>query len=284
MPEPATNIDLQGHRGARGLLPENSIPAFRRALELGVTTLEMDAVISADDRVVVSHEPWFSASICRTPDGGDIPSRRERSHNIYGMPYEQIAKYDCGSKGNPRFAEQEAMPVPKPLLSEVIEMAEAYAEQIGRSAPLYNIEIKSKPSHDNSFHPPPARFAELLYDVLDEHDVLERATIQSFDVRALRAAKELDPDIRLALLVDNRRGFDRNVEALGFRPDIYSPSYRLVNQKLLDRAHAEGVEVLPWTVNDAPIMRRLLEMGVDGVITDYPDLGREVVDAFLREF
>lgn len=282
MSKPRSTIDLQGHRGARGLLPENSIPAFRRALELGVNTLEMDAVISADNQVIVSHEPWFSASICRTPDDHDIREGDEQSHNIYRMSYEEIAQYDCGSRGNARFPEQEPEPVSKPLLSAVIKMAESYAADLGRPAPLYNIEIKSTASRDNTFHPTPDRFAKLLYDLLDEHGIVDRTTIQSFDVRALRAARALDPNVRLALLVDNRRGYARNVESLGFLPDIYSPAYRLVNRRLIERAHAEDVEVLPWTVNDPRVMRRLLEMGVDGLITDYPDLGREVVDAFAR--
>lgn len=276
-------VDLQGHRGARGLMPENSIAGFRLALEIGVTTLEMDAVISADERVVVSHEPWFNRTICIKPDGSAIPFRRERAHNIFRMPYAVVEQYDCGSRRHPDFPEQERRPASKPLLTAVIESAERFADELDRAAPRYNVEIKSSPKHDGVYHPPPERYARLVYGVLESRGVLERSTIQSFDARALRAVREIEPAVRLSLLVDNRRGFSNNLRMLPFLPEVYSPARRLVRPHLIEQATSAGVEVLPWTVNDPSEMRRFLEMGVVGIITDYPDLGREVVEAFLRE-
>lgn len=280
---PTPDIDLQGHRGARGLLPENSIDGFLLALDIGVNTLEMDAVVCSDDQVVVSHEPWFSGLICRTPEGGRITRWRERSHNIYRMSYAEVTAYDCGRYGHPKFPDQERRSACKPLLADVIEASERHAAEIRRPPPWYNIEVKSHPEHDHRFHPPPKQYVRLLHEVLDSRGVTSRTTIQSFDVRALDVARSTKAGARLSLLVDNRRGFDWNVAALGFLPDIYSPRFTRVDRQLIERAHQSGVDVLPWTVNDPGDMRRLLEIGVDGLITDYPDAGREVVAAFLRE-
>ncbi len=132
--------DLQGHRGARGLLPENSIPGFLLALEYGVDTIEMDVVVSADSQVVVSHEPWMSAEICSHPDSTAVDEEEAMSLNLFTMSYERIALFDCGSRGNERFPEQEPMSVAKPLLVDALRAVESAAETPVR----YNIEIKSR--------------------------------------------------------------------------------------------------------------------------------------------
>ena len=271
-PRRPNGFDLQGHRGARGLAPENSLPAFRRALELGVTTLELDVVISADSRVVVSHEPWMSSTICTQPDGAPVPPGSESTFNLFEMPYERIAQFDCGRRGHPDFPEQEAMPASKPLLRDVIQMAEAYVDDTGRAPVFYNIETKSQPDWDGTFHPDPEAFTELLIAVLDDEGVTARATIQSFDPRTLRVARDIDPSLSLALLVGRGGGdLTSNVDALGFTPTIYSPNYRLVNPEMVTMAHERGMEVIPWTVNRRSEMEHLLQAGVDGLITDYPN-------------
>lgn len=277
-------FDLQGHRGARGLLPENTIPAFRRALELGVTTLEMDVVITQDGEVVVSHEPWMSSVICMQPSGEPIPEDEEQAFNIYRMPYSEVAQFDCGSRPHPRFPEQENRDVSKPLLRDVIRMAEAYVEEHDRAPVYYNIETKSRPSWEGTFHPAPDTFAQRLYDVLAETGILNRAVVQSFDPRTLRATRAIDPEVRLALLVEGSmsKGLEADLEALGFIPAIYSPDYELVDAELIAAAHAKGMQVIPWTVNTADEMRALIELGVDGLITDYPNIGQEVVQEAAR--
>ena len=277
-PRPDTTdvFDVQGHRGARGLLPENTIPGFLRALDLGVATLEMDAVITADSLVVVSHEPWFSAAICLLPSGEPIQEKNERDYRIYEMPYDSVAAFDCGSRGNPRFPRQEPMAVSKPLLHDVIEAAEAYAAEHGLPDVRYNIETKSRPEWDDQFHPDPETFTRLLYDVLEEADVRERATIQSFDSRTLQVAHRLDPSLSLALLVAEEQGgrLEEQLDVLGFTPAIYSPAYRLVDEDLVQAAHEHGMLVIPWTVNTLDEMRHLQRLGVDGLITDYPDVAQ----------
>jgi glycerophosphoryl diester phosphodiesterase len=265
------SYDLQGHRGARGLLPENALPGFRRALELGVTTLELDLGISRDALVIVSHEPWFSSSICLMPDGQPVLAGEEQSHNIYELTYAEIARYDCGSRGNPAFPEQVAMPATKPLLDSVIVHAEAYAALHGLPSVLYNMEIKSWPDRDGVFHPAPGPFARLVYDVIEAHGVTERTFIQSFDPRALEAMRTVDPTVRLVLLVDNNLGLETNLGGLTFTPAVYSPHHRLVDAELVEAVHRRGMKLIPWTVNDPGAMQRLVALGVDGIITDYPD-------------
>lgn len=273
-------FDLQGHRGARGLLPENTVPAFLRALELGVTTLEMDAVITKDGEVVVSHEPWFSSVICSLPSGEPVPPADEQRYRIYELPYEEVARFDCGSRGHPRFPEQQPMRVSKPLLRDVIRAAEAYAAEHDLPPVRYNIETKSRPGGDGVLHPGPEEFVRLLYGVLTETGIRDRATLQSFDVRTLQAARRLDPSLQLALLVEfeGNRGLEADLAELGFTPDLYSPDYRLVDAALVAAAHARGLQVVPWTVNDLEEMRRLKALGVDGLITDYPDRGRLLLE------
>lgn len=280
-------FDLQGHRGARGLAPENTIPAFRRALELGVTTLEMDVVVSTDGTVVVSHEPWMSHEICTKPSGAPVLEEEERQLNLYEMTYSEIEQYDCGSRGHPDFPGQKAQPATKPRLADVFEMAESRKRsgEHDRAPVFYNIEIKSRPSWDGRFHPAPDVFAEQVVRTVHEAGVTARTTIQSFDHRALRAARELEiersPRVRFALLVGRGAlgGFGRHVKQLGFTPDIYSPDYRLVSATLIQQTRKRGVLVVPWTVNDREAMRRLIRVGVDGLITDYPDKGVQVVRA-----
>lgn len=281
-PAGANAIDLQGHRGARGLLPENSVPSVLKALDFGVKTVELDVVVTRDRHVVVSHEPWMSSIICRTPDGDPVTQDAERSFNLYEMDYDRVAGFDCGSRGHPDFPDQRPTAVSKPLLRDLLRISEGYALVTGRSAPHYNVEIKSAPGQDEVFHPDPNTFARLVYDVLAGEDVLDRTTIQSFDTRPLTAMRALDPSLTLALLVSNEEGLEANLAQLGFTPDVYSPHHRLVDDALMEASRAAQVDVVPWTVNDREEMMRLLHLGVDGLITDYPDEGREVVQSYLR--
>lgn len=277
----AVSFDLQGHRGARGLLPENSIPAFLLAYDLGVTTLEMDAVINADGHVVVSHEAWMSASICSHPDGRAVEKSEEKSLRIYAMNDTHLAGFDCGKRGHPDFPRQRPMPVSKPLLRDVFRAVASHADSTpsrARGAAVrYNIEIKSRPEHDGVFHPEVAEFADRLYGVVKEYGLIAQTTIQSFDPRALEAVRRIDPRISTSLIVDNPNGLQANLARLGFTPAIYSPFFGLLDPLQIEAAHALGIRVIPWTVNDEETMLELIAMGVDGLITDYPDTGMDVL-------
>ncbi|MCH2213935.1 MAG: glycerophosphodiester phosphodiesterase [Flavobacteriales bacterium] len=268
---PQKPIDYQGHRGCRGLLPENTIPAFKKALDLGVQTLEMDVVITKDKKVLLSHEPWFSHEIALDPEGEPIELKNERSHLIYQMTFEETQNYDVGLRSHSRFPEQEKMKVTKPLLSEVIQMAEKHSGQTSRELPFYNIETKTKQEGDNLLHPEPEEFVDLLAEVIQEEGITQRAIIQSFDVRTLQVAKQKYPHIKLALLIENDDPPEENLESLGFTPDIYSPDYTLVDEELISYAREKSMAIIPWTINETSEMESLIELGVDGIITDYPD-------------
>jgi len=272
----AQSLDIQGHRGARGLLPENTIPAFIRAIDEGVQTLELDVVITKDKKVLVSHEPYMSSSICSKPDGSGISSEESNALNIYQMTYEQIKSYDCGSKGNPRFPKQEKMAVSKPLLIDLISQVEAYLKKNGLSKVAYNIELKSSPKGDNVYHPGVEEFSTIVYDLLAASLPMDRFNIQSFDFRILKYWHTTYPKVRLAALIENGKGVEANLRDLGFTPNIYSPYHILLNKEMISFCLQKNMKVIPWTVNERSAMERLVEMGVDGIITDFPDRAKDL--------
>lgn len=267
----AQMMDVQGHRGSRGLMPENTIPAFIKAIDLGVTTLEMDAVISKDGKVVVSHEPFLSHVICRDPQGFEISEEEEKEYNLYEMTYEEISECDCGSRIHPGYPEQQKLSINKPLLSEVISEVEAYINKNELRAVRYNIETKSTEEGDGIYHPEPKEFVDRLMNVIQEKGIAERTTLQSFDVRTLQYAHDEYPNMELALLVGNAKSIESNLEQLGFTPEIYSPYYKLVRKKTVQQARGKGMKIIPWTVNKPKDIRRMIELRVDGIISDYPD-------------
>ena len=268
-------FDLQGHRGARGLAPENSLPAFEKALSLGVNTLELDVVISKDNQVVVSHEPWMNHQICLTPEGKSINAEKEKELNLYQMDYQQIKKYDCGSKAYSDFPDQEKQATYKPKLIEVIKLVQSFNQQQNETVHL-NIEIKSLPEGDKVFHPLPKEFVDLVVDVLETSKFpKENYNLQSFDFRILKKIHQNYPDIHLAALV-YQSDMEASLNKLGFEPDIYSPYFPLINPELVKTAHQKNMKMIPWTVNTRESMLYLLELGVDGIITDYPDLAMKL--------
>lgn len=272
-----SSLDIQGHRGCRGLLPENTIPAFIHALELGVTTLELDVVVSKDGKLVVSHEPFLSPIICTNPEGEEITAAQEKQYNLYRMSYEEIRQCDCGSLPHPRFPEQKKMLAYKPLLVDVIDTVERYIRENKIPSIQYNIETKSSKSGDNIFHPAPKEFAALLLDVIQSKGIADRTIVQSFDVRTLQEARQMAPNIRQALLVENRRSIQKNIEELGYTPQIYSPYFKLVSKKLRDYTRQEGMLLIPWTVNQPEDIEKMIRLEVDGIISDYPDRVVEAV-------
>lgn len=279
-PSPPT-FDLEGHRGCRGLMPENTVPAFLKALDLGVNTLEMDVVISKDNQVVVSHEPYFNAAFSIDPEGKPVSKNEQKKLILYQMTYADIKRYDVGSNGNPAYPEQQKLKTYKPLLSEVIDQAEAYRKAKNLPVFHYNIEIKSEPSEYYRSQPEPAAFCNLVQAIVKKQLPPERVVIQSFDFAILKQWKKEAvagkyPSVRLSALVENLRSPEKNLEELGFKPDVYSPHYRLLTKDKIARLHEQSIDVIPWTVNQRDDMIRLKKWGVDGLITDYPDRAKDL--------
>ncbi len=270
-------FDIQGHRGARGLMPENTIPAFLKGLDVGATTLEMDAAITKDGKVILSHDPFFVHDIALRPDGKSINQNEERGINLYKLNYNEIETYDVGSKGNAAFPQQQKVKAFKPLLSDVIDSAEAHARKINRALPFYNIEIKSHQPFDNLFYPPVGKYTDMVMAVILQKNIAERVIIQSFDVRALKYMHQKYPAFKLALNLDNfgTRTLSDTLTSLGFTPYILSTNSTSVNESLIQQCKAKGIKIIAYTVNDLGEMKRLKALGLDGIITDYPNVAKD---------
>lgn len=264
-----SSLDVQGHRGCRGHYPENSIEGFLAALEMGVTTLELDVVISKDRQVVISHEPWLNPDICQLSPSDSTFS--ERSYNIYTMDYDSIRTFDCGTLTPTRFPQQKSLPTYKPLLGTLIDSLYQYAATHHVPLPLINVETKIRPEGDRIFHPEPQDFVRLVLEVLQEKKYLPYTSLQSFDVRSLVACRAQAPTVPIVLLVDKKESIETKLTQLGFTPDILSPHHALVNESMMQMALQKDMKVIPWTLNEIPEIKRVMALGVHGIITDYPD-------------
>ncbi|MBL0745658.1 glycerophosphodiester phosphodiesterase [Chryseolinea sp. Jin1] len=266
-----TTLDKQGHRGCRGLMPENTVAAMIKAMELGVTTLELDVVISEDKKVVVSHDTYMSAEISRKPDGTDVTAEEAKQILLFKMPYATIRQYDVGLRPLANFPEQKKMKAHKPLLEDLLDSVDTYARQHKLPLPNYNIEIKCSPASDNIAHPEPKEFVELVLAICEKTRLGRRYNIQSFDVRPLQIIHEKYPKVKLSYLTANAKTLAENLTTLGFTPDIYSPYYKTVNADVVAACHKQKMKIVPWTVNTKEEILQLVGFGVDGIITDYPN-------------
>jgi glycerophosphoryl diester phosphodiesterase len=272
-----TYLDKQGHRGCRGLMPENTIPAMLKAIDLGVTRLEMDAVVSKDNQVVVSHDIYFNQAITTTPEGKTLTKEEAEKRVLYTMPYDSIRKYDVGLKPHPDFPQQQKIGAYKPLLAELLDATEKYAKEKGRQV-AYNIEIKSRPDNDGKKTPPVEEFVDLVMNVIRQKAIDGRLNIQSFDPRSLQVVHRKYAGVATALLIEgnDRRSLEEQLQQLGFNPQFYSPHFSLVTAALVEQCHQKNIKVIPWTVNTLEEMKRLVSLKVDGIITDYPNLFSEL--------
>jgi glycerophosphoryl diester phosphodiesterase len=246
-------ILVHGHRGARAVRPENTIPAFRYAIDAGVDVLELDMAVTKDNVIVVSHDPILHPPVCSGPSSRAV---------IRQLTLEQIREWDCGAIRNPSFPKQQPIPGTRmPTLDEVFALAPTGALQ-------FNIETKSFPEHPE-YTPPPEEFARLVLDIVRKHKMEQRIIVQSFDFRTLRAMKAIAPDIRVSALTENdKRDFVTIAREAG--AGIISPHYTMVTAEKVKQAHEAGIQVVPWTANDAAVWDRLIDAGVDAIISDDP--------------
>ena len=259
-------IEVQGHRGFRGYYPENSIIGFRKAAELGVDVLELDICISGDDQVIVSHEPFMNPVICRTPDGERVPVVATYDYNIFRMDYEEIRLFDCGTLAHPEFPDQKIIKSSKPRLADVFD-------DLSKDFPdmRYNIEIKADPKMDGLFTPVPEKYVGLVVSLVQEYNMTDKISLQSFDIRILEEIRRIAPEILIALLVDVDENIKNKLATLTFKPEIISPEFSLLNEQEVQYLKNSGFVIIPWTVNTTEDLSRMISWEVDGIITDFPD-------------
>ncbi|MCC5815369.1 MAG: glycerophosphodiester phosphodiesterase [Leptospira sp.] len=289
-PSNLDTLDLQGHRGARGLKPENTWPAFRAAIDYRMTTLELDTVLTKDGAIIVHHDSDTNPTICQMPDGAPIEKR-----NIYDMTLSELKELDCGAKKNPNFPDQ--TPVPGTKLITIEEffklVAEAEKQRKGRGTPPLNFNIETKFPNDHQSSVSDERVQEhvtKLVKAVEKAKVVDRTTIQSFYLPALGVVKLKNEKIKTsALYVPTYfQGFMMVMgmgssyrkaildSATELRADIVSPYFLYVNKDFMQEAKFRKISVIPWTVNDEKEMKRLISLGVDGIITDYPNKLRDL--------
>lgn len=290
----ADAFDLQGHRGARGLAPENTLPAFERALAIGVSTLELDVGLTADGVVVIAHDPYLNPLITR--DAGGQWLAASRGPLIRSLSFAQLQGYDVGriQPGTPyatTFSNQQPLDGARiPTLAALFERVKL----MGAGNVRFNIETKLNPEQPDDTASPEL-MTEALLKVVRDAGVLERVSIQSFDWRALQIVQRLEPSVPtvyLSLQSANNDTIRNGAWTAGFKiaehPSVpamvkaaggavWSPNGGAVTQALVQQAQALGLKVIPWTINQAADMERLIGWGVDGLITDYPDRLRDVL-------
>ena len=296
----AAAFDLEGHRGARGLAPENTLPAFAQALSIGVTTLELDAGVTEDGVVVVCHDRRLNPDIARGPDGRWLTGR---TRAIRELTFHELQRYDVGrirpgSDYSKRFQDQRRMDgVRIPRLADVF----ALVRHARNDAVRFNIETKLSPlAPEDTIGP--EEFARALIEVVRANGMAGRTIVQSFDWRTLAVVQREAPEIATSYLTEQQQANDtigaaqeatspwtggiryrdhgsvpRMVKAAGGA--VWSPSYRDLTEALVKEAQGLGLKVLPWTVNDPSDMDRLIGWGVDGIISDYPDRLRAAMAA-----
>jgi glycerophosphoryl diester phosphodiesterase len=265
----AQAFDLQGHRGARGTAPENTLPGFAAALALGVATLELDAGVTRDGVVVIHHDRRLNPDIARGPDGRwiEAPGPLLRELDFKGLQRYDVGRLRPGSEYAARFPEQAPADGARiPRLAALF----ALVRKAGNDQVRFNIETKISPAAPDETLPPEA-FARALIAEIRAAGVAARTTVQSFDWRTLHAVERVAPEIATVYLTGRRRGGSqpKAVRAAGGR--IWSPSYTELDSAALIEARALGLKVVPWTVNDPGFIARFLDLGVDGIVTDYPE-------------
>lgn len=290
---PAGAFDLQGHRGARGLAPENTLAGFETALLVGVSTLELDIAISADGVPVISHDPALNPDITRDASGRWLQARGQAIHRL---TVGEIQTFDVG-RINPasRYALDFAEQVPHdgeriPTLAALFERVQA----LGAKGVRFNIETKLQPGNDVPTATPEI-FVRAILDVVRAYSMEQRVSLQSFDWRTLQTARQIAPKLPTVFLTAQLPRFDTVTSGdwtLGLRAadfdtaadmvaaaggKTWSPHHRDLSQAVLRRARALNLRVIPWTVNEIADMERLINWGVDGLITDHPDRLRAVM-------
>ncbi|MBL7715602.1 MAG: glycerophosphodiester phosphodiesterase [Bdellovibrionales bacterium] len=265
----AASIEVHGHRGARAVLPENSMPAFEYALKAGVDVIELDLGVTKDRHLVILHDPVINPLICRDTTKSKVGSLIRKPIAVFEETLARVKQFDCGSMKNLRFLKQKKVPGTLiPTLDEFFTWINASTDPKAKTV-RFNIEMKSEEATPN-LAPPPAEFAKLLVDMLNKHAVLNRTIIQSFDHRTLLEAKKLAPTATLSALIEDRpkKSLVEVTQSAGAQ--VVSPNHEWLTAKDVEECHKAGIKVVPWTANDKKDWKKLVSFGVDGIISDDP--------------
>lgn len=263
-------MKIIGHRGFRGLYPENTLVGFTEAIKLGVDAIELDVVMSGDGKIVVSHEPFMSQITCLKPNGEELVESEDQQFNLHQMSYEDIKQFDCGLKINSKFPDQKSIAAYKPLLSEVIETCDSFSSSIN-SEVEYIVEIKSDVELYEEFYPNPTRYVKSIFETLDAYSIYKRVVLKSFDVTVLNEIKHQRPSLKISLLINRDESIEGKLKQLDFIPEILGVYFKLLSEKEVTHYKNEGFLINAWTVNSVKSLQRVIAYGVDGIITDYPN-------------
>ena len=262
-------FDLQGHRGARGMAPENTLPGFAHALAVGVSTLELDAGVTADGVVVIHHDRRLNPDVARGPDGQWVAAPGPL---IRSLSYRALQRYDVGRlRPGSEYASRhpEQTPVDGARVPRLAQLF-ALVKKSGNQTVRFNIETKISPAAPEETLPP-REFARALIAQIRAAGLTARTSVQSFDWRTLQVVEREAPEIATVYLTGRRRGSSqpRAVHAAGGR--VWSPSYEELDSAAMVEARALQLKVIPWTVNEPGFIEFYLDLGVDGMISDYPE-------------
>ena len=256
------SVEYFGHRGCRGLYPENTIIGFKKAIDLGVDGIEWDVVVNADKQLIISHEPYIDSSYCSIPKEIKLSTFNQ---NIYNMSLNELKKYDCGIKGNKNFPSQKKIASTKPSFKEAEKELTKFKGKI-----LF--EIKSKSGHYGNHQPYPKEYAEIIYNETKNSPLLKQLIFMSFDPQILNELEKLHPNSKYILLGYNPLiNYSKLISTLTFKPFAIGLNYAIATNKTITAAHQEKIKVYAWTVNDLEKGKQLIEKGIDGIITDYPN-------------
>jgi glycerophosphoryl diester phosphodiesterase len=260
-----SNIVVHGHRGARGVLPENTIEAFKYALKTGVDYLELDLHATKDDVLVITHDPHLNKKICLDEKGNKIKGKIP----VISLTFAELSKYDCGVLKNPKFSKQVPVKGEKiPSLKEFFDFIKTSKDPMAKLV-KFNIELKYE-KKDKELYPDPKKYVELLIDLVERENLEDRTLIQSFEHDLLVISKKLKPSIPIAALQSRKkRGIVDHVASL--KAEYFSPRHTWVDKNLVEQFRKKGIKVVPWTANKPSHWEKLKEAGVHGIISDYPN-------------
>ncbi|MDZ4750560.1 MAG: glycerophosphodiester phosphodiesterase family protein [Flavobacteriales bacterium] len=266
----SNGIFIHGHRGSRGWRTENCIEGFCFAIEHGAHFIEMDVVLTHDEEILVSHEPWMNSQICTHPDGTLIPEEEERQLNIFQMSLRQAQSYHLGEIKQERFPNQKKGITFKPSFAEVIREVQRVALHFPHFVG-FNVEIKSRQEWDNVYHPEPLEYARLILRRLHELKHPFECILQTFDYRLLEALHRLKCPHPLVALAETEEECAFVLDMISFPPWGIGPHFSMIDPHIVNECESRKLELLVWTVNEEEDINRLIDLGVRHIISDFPD-------------